>query len=208
MNDLSALKLNFVNLKKQLLEKSKDETRVLQAIGTENDLSGGLDGNGKPAEVKLPLFFTNDYFYKKYPFFINAYSVKNSSGFIANNFGYSRDLQFYDTKLVSDKPLNKFVKYQVEYVTQKNLDYSSILFKGRANEDVYKKETKKTWVGTQYGENQHKNFQQALIHAVQVLHHSFHELRHRSGLKVCSFFILNCSGSRKRGWFRRSLFRY
>jgi len=155
--------LNFVNLKKQLLEKSKDDTRVLQAIGTENDLSSGLDGNVKPAEVKLPLFFTNDFFYKKYPFFINAYSVKNSSGFIANNFGYSRDLQFYDTKLVSDKPLNKFVKYKVEYVTQKNLDYSSILFKGRVNEDVYKKETKKTWVGTQYGENQHKNLQQAMI---------------------------------------------
>jgi hypothetical protein len=155
--------LNFVNLKKQLLEKSKDETRVLQAIGTENGLSGGLDGNVKPAEVKLPLFFTNDYYYKKYPFFINAYSVKNASGYIANNFGYSRDLQFYDTKLVSDRPINKFVKYKVEYVTQKNLDRSSILFKGRANEDVYKKETKKTWVGTQYGENQHKNIQQALV---------------------------------------------
>jgi hypothetical protein len=98
--------LNFVNLKKQLLEKSKDETRVLQAIGTENDLSGGLDGNVKPAEVKLPLFFTNDYFYKKYPFFINAYSVKNSSGYIANNFGYSRDLQFYDTKLVNSPNKN------------------------------------------------------------------------------------------------------
>jgi hypothetical protein len=155
--------LNFVNLKKQLLEKSKDDTRVLQAIGIEKGLSSGLDSNTKPAEVKLPLFFTNDFYYKNYPFFINAYSVKNSSGYITNNFGYSRDLQFYDTKLVSDQPVNKFVKYEVEYVTQKNLDYSSILFKGRPNEEVYKKETKKTWVGTQYGENQHKNIQQALI---------------------------------------------
>ena len=155
--------LNFVNLRKQLLEKSKDETKILAAIGTENGISGGLDGNTKPSEIAMPLLITNDPFYRKYPFFITNYSVKNLSGHITNNFGYSRDLEFYDTRLVSDKPINKFVSYNVEYVTQKRLDPSSILFKGRANEDVYKKETKKTWVGTQYGENQHKNIQQASV---------------------------------------------
>jgi hypothetical protein len=155
--------LNFVNLRKQLLEKSKDETNILAAIGTENGISGGLDGNIKPSEISMPLLITNDPYYNKYPFFITTYSVKNSSGHITNNFGYSRDLEFYDTRLVSDMPVNKFVSYNVEYVTQKNLDPSSTLFKGRANEDVYKNERKKTWVGTQYGENQHKNIQQALV---------------------------------------------
>jgi hypothetical protein len=55
------------------------------------------------------------------------------------------------------------VTYNTEYVTQKKLGPDSVLFKGRANEDVYKKETKKTWLGTIYGENQHKNLYQAKI---------------------------------------------
>lgn len=155
--------LNFVNLRKQLLEKSKDETKVLAAIGPERGIGGGLDSNTKLSEIDFPLLLTNDFYYKKYPFFINAYSVKNESGHIVSKYGYSRDLQFYDTKLVSDQPVNKFVSYNVEYVTEKDLGPSSILFKGRINEDVYKKETKKTWVGTHYGENQHKNIQQAQI---------------------------------------------
>jgi hypothetical protein len=155
--------LNFINLRKQLLEKSKDETKILTAIGPERGIAGGLTSDVKPSEIDLPLFFTNDFYYKKYPFFINAYSVKNESGYIVSRFGYSRDLQFYDTKLVSDRPINKYVSYKVEYVTEKDLGPSSILFKGRVNEEVYKKENKKTWIGTQYGENQHKNIQQAQI---------------------------------------------
>jgi hypothetical protein len=155
--------LNFVNLRRQLLEKSVDDQKVLQSIGIEKGVAGGLDSNTKPGEVDLPLFLTNDYYYQNYPFFIKAYSVKNAAGYITNNFGYKRDLQFYDTKLVSDRPVNKYVKYEIESVTEKNLGPSSIIFKGRVNEDVYKKEKKKTWVGTQYGENQHKNIQQALI---------------------------------------------
>ena len=155
--------LNFVNLKKQLLEKSNNDNDALIAIGTENNINGGIDGTNKPAEIDLPQFFTNDFYYIKYPFFITAYSVKNNAGHIVNNFGYSRNLEFYDSKLVSDQPINKFVNYQTEYVTEKNLGPNSIIFKGRVNEDVYKKEVKKTWIGTQYGENQHENLSQAII---------------------------------------------
>jgi hypothetical protein len=159
----SAYVLNFVNLKKQLLEKSKDDTQVLVTAGVERGILGGLDGNQKSEEYKVPLYFTNDPKYKKYPIYVRSYSVKNAAGYIINNFGYSRDLQFYDSRLVNDRPINKYVKYKVEYVTDKDLGPSSTLFKGRVNEDVYKKETKKTWVGTQYGENQHKNIQQAIV---------------------------------------------
>lgn len=155
--------LNFVNLRKQLLEKSVDDQRALQSIGDPRGLPGGIDSNTKAGEVDLPILLTNDVYYRAYPFFITAYSVKNAAGYIASNFGYVRDLQFYDTKLVSDRPINKYVSYEVEYVTEKNLGTGSILFKGRVNEDVYKNERKKTWVGTQYGENQHKNIQQALV---------------------------------------------
>ena len=155
--------LNFVNLRKQLLEKSDNANDVLVAMGTERNLSGGLDDNQTPEEMNIPLFFTNDFHYLNYPFFITAYSVKNAAGHIVNNYGYSRNLEFYDTKLVSDRPVNKFVNYQLDYVTEKNLGPRSILFKGRVNEDVYKKETKKIWLGTQYGENQHSNLQQAVI---------------------------------------------
>jgi hypothetical protein len=155
--------LNFINLKKQILEEGQNNENVLASIGIERGLIGGLDSTTEPGEMEVPLFFTNDTFYMNYPFFVNAYSVKNNAGYIVNNFGYSRDLEFYDTKLVSDKPLNKFVTYNTEYVTQKKLGPDSVLFKGRANEDVYKKETKKTWLGTIYGENQHKNLYQAKI---------------------------------------------
>ena len=155
--------LNFVNLKKQLLVKSTDTTEVLAAIGTERGVGGGMTSNHKLLETQLPLYFTNDSHYTNYPFFIKKYSVKNLSGYIANNYGYSRSVQFYDTQLVSDKPINKYVTYDVEYVTEKSLSNSSILFKGRGNEEVYKDEKKSTWVGTIYNENQHKNFQQAII---------------------------------------------
>lgn len=155
--------LNFVNLRKQLLEKSVDDQMVLQSISDGKGLPGGNTSNTKTGEVDFPLFITNDAFYRTYSFFITAYSVKNSAGSISNSFGYMRDLQFYDTKLVSDRPINKYVKYETEYVTEKDLGLGGIIFKGRVNEEVYKKEKKRIWVGTQYGENQHQNLQQALI---------------------------------------------
>jgi hypothetical protein len=155
--------LNFVNIKKQLLDQSTDQTEVLAALGTERGLPGGLDSNHKPDEIKMPLMFTNDGYYKNYPFFVTTYAVKNSSGYIVNNFGYSRKMQFYDTGLVSDKPINKYVKYSVNYQTEKSLGPSSTLFKGRPNENVYQKETKSTWAGTVYRDNIHANYQQASV---------------------------------------------
>lgn len=155
--------LNFINIKKQLLDQSTDQTKVLAAIGTERGIGGGLNSNHKLDEMQMPLLFTNDSYYKNYPFFVNGYSVRNGSGYISNNFGYFRRLQFYDTGLVSDKPINKYVSYNIEYQTEKSLGPSSILFKGRANEDVYAKEIKSTWSGTLYKENTHQNYSQAVV---------------------------------------------
>lgn len=46
--------LNFVNLRRQLLEKSKNVDKVLLPLGTERGLPGGLDSNQKPSEYEMP----------------------------------------------------------------------------------------------------------------------------------------------------------
>jgi hypothetical protein len=158
--------LTFVNLNTQLLKPSKEQDKILPAYGPSQGLYGGLSGNDKPLEFETPLILTNDPNFRKYPTHIKAYSVRHAAGYINNKYGYVRNLQFYDTTLKSDKPKNKYVNYDIESITQKNLKPNEILFKGRTNEKIYKDEKKKSWMGTQYFENFHKNFQQAYVQNV------------------------------------------
>ncbi len=82
---------------------------------------------------------------------------------INQDLGYFHRIQFYDDKLVSDKPKNKFVGYDIESVTNKNLGSRDSVNKGRLGEKIYREEIKKTYIGTMYFENVHENFQQASV---------------------------------------------
>jgi hypothetical protein len=153
--------INLVNLKKQFDEQNPKLETMRMAYGADDksDLAPGAE----PQEVEFPIVLTNSTKYSKSPLFIKSISLEHNAGQINNDLGYYQRVQFYDDKLVSDKPKNKFAEYNIESITNKNLGSRSIVNKGRLNEDIYKDEIKKTYVGTMYFENVHENFHQAQI---------------------------------------------
>jgi len=154
--------INLVNLKKQFddVNPSIDTMRVAYGADSFGDV---FPGGGAPEtyEVEFPLLLTNSTEFSKSPLFISDMSLEQNAGSINKDLGYFQKIQFYDTKLVSDKPKNKFVEYDVESVTNKNLGSRDTINKGRLGENIYKEEIKKTYVGTMYFDNVHENFQQA-----------------------------------------------
>jgi len=154
--------INFINLKKQFDDvKSTQIETSRMAYGP--DYFGDMSAGTEPAEVEFPLILTNSTQYSKSPLFIKDLSIEQNAGRINNDLGYFQKIQFYDNNLVSDKPKNKFVEYDIESVTNKNLGSRDTINKGRLGENVYKEQVKKTYVGTMYFENVHQNFQQASI---------------------------------------------
>lgn len=153
--------INLVNLKKQFDEQnSKIETmRIAYGVDYHKDLVGGAE----TAEVEFPIVLTNSTNYSKSPLFIKALSLEQNAGQINNDLGYFQKVQFYDDKLKSDKPKNKFVSYSIESVTNKDLGARDSINKGRLGESLYKEEIKATYIGTMYFENVHENFHQAQV---------------------------------------------
>jgi hypothetical protein len=153
--------INFVNLKKQFDDVNPKIETMRMAYGADGgkDLMAGTE----TAEVEFPLLLTNSTQFSKSPLFIKDLSVEQNAGRINQDLGYFQEIQFYDDKLVSDNPENKFVGYNIESITNKNLGSRDSLNKGRLGEKLYREEVKKTYVGTMYFENVHENFQQASI---------------------------------------------
>jgi len=153
--------LNFVNLKKQFDNtNNKIETmRIPYGVNETPDFQGGVESK----EIEFPLVITNSTRFASSPLYIRSFGIENNAGKISNDLGYFQKLQFYDDKLVSDKPKNKFVQYDIESVTNKDLGKRSVIYKGRIGENIYKEEVKKTYLGTVYFENVHENYHQAQI---------------------------------------------
>jgi hypothetical protein len=153
--------LNLVNLKKQFDEQNSVLETIRMAYGADyiTDLAPGAETQ----EIEFPILLTNSTNYSKSPLFITALSLEQHAGQINNDLGYFQKLQFYDDKLKSDKPKNKFVSYNLEAVTNKDLGSRDVLNKGRLGESIYKEEIKTTYLGTMYFENVHENFHQAQI---------------------------------------------
>jgi hypothetical protein len=154
--------INLVNLKKQFDEVNPKIENMRVAYGADS-FGDVFPGGGAPEtyEVEFPLILTNSTQFSKSPLFITDMSIEQNAGSINKDLGYFQKIQFYDSKLVSDKPKNKFVEYDIESVTNKNLGSRDTINKGRLGEDIYKDEIKKTYVGTIYFDNVHENFQQA-----------------------------------------------
>lgn len=154
--------INFVNLKKQFDENNPKIETMRVAYGA--DYAGDtFAGVGKASEVEFPLLLTNSTQFSKSPLFIKDLSIEQNAGRINNDLGYFQKIQFYDSQLASDSPQDKFIEYNIESVTNKNLGGREVINKGRLGEDIYKEEVKKTYVGTIYFENVHENFQQASV---------------------------------------------
>jgi hypothetical protein len=153
--------INFVNLKKQFDEKNDTLETMRVAYGTED--YGDQVGGTETMEVEIPLLLTNSSQFTKSPLFIRDLALEQNAGRINQDLGYFQRIQFYDDKLVSDRPKNKFVGYNIESITNKNLGGRDVLNKGRLGEKLYREEIKKTYIGTMYFENVHENFQQASV---------------------------------------------
>lgn len=153
--------INLVNLKKQFDEQNSiiETMRMAYGVDDKSDVVGGAD----PLEVEFPLILTNSTKFSKSPLFIKAISLEHNAGSINNDLGYFQKIQFYDDSLVSDKPKNKFVEYSIESITNKDLGARDSINKGRLNENIYKEEIKKTYLGTLYFDNVHENFHQAQV---------------------------------------------
>jgi hypothetical protein len=154
--------INLINLKKQFDSNNPKIETMRMAYGSDS-FGDIFPGGVKPAELTFPLMLTNSTQFSKSPLFIKDISLEQNAGSINRDLGYYQKVQFYDSKLVSDKPKNKFVEYNVESVTNKNLGSRDTINKGRLGENSYKEEIKKTYVGTMYFENVHENFQQASV---------------------------------------------
>jgi len=156
--------INLINLKKQFDDVNPKLENMRMAYGADSfgdTFPGG--GASETHEVEFPLLLTNSTQFSKSPLFITDMSIEQNAGSINKDLGYFQKIQFYDSKLVSDKPKNKFIEYDIESVTNKNLGARDTLNKGRLGEDLYKEEVKKTYIGTMYFDNVHENFQQASI---------------------------------------------
>ena len=153
--------INFVNLKKQFDETNPVLETMRMAYGAEE--YGDQIGGTETKEVEFPLLLTNSSQFLKSPLFIKDLALEQNAGKINQDLGYFHRIQFYDDKLVSDKPKNKFVGYDIESVTNKNLGSRDSVNKGRLGEKIYREEIKKTYIGTMYFENVHENFQQASV---------------------------------------------
>lgn len=153
--------INLVNLKKQFDEQNSQIETMRMAYGADymTDLAPGSD----TLEVEFPILLTNSTNYSKSPLFITAISLEQNAGQINNDLGYFQKIQFYDENLKSDKPKNKFVSYNVEAITNKDLGSRDVVNKGRLGESIYKEEVKATYLGTMYFENVHENFHQAQV---------------------------------------------
>lgn len=152
--------LNFVNMRRQFDDNNTLETmKIPYGVDENKSIFGGV----KPLEIEFPLVFSNSSVYKKYPTYVTSFSVEHNAGKINNELGYFQDVQFYDSRLISDKPKNKFVTYPIESVTNKRIGARMAINKGRLGEDIYRDEVKKTYIGTIYHENSHQNIQQAVV---------------------------------------------
>ena len=154
--------INLVNLKKQFDDVNPKIENMRVAYGADS-FGDVFPGGGAPEtyEVEFPLILTNSTQFSKSPMFITDMSIEQNAGSINKDLGYFQKIQFYDSKLISDKPKNKFVEYDIESVTNKNLGTRDTINKGRLGESIYKEEIKKTYVGTIYFDNVHENFQQS-----------------------------------------------
>jgi hypothetical protein len=142
--------LNFVNLGNQFSYSKDPEWKALivpgyTAAGLKTD--SAIPGTSAPEPTQMPLVLTNLTGFGTIPYFINGYTLTSRSGNNTNETGYILELGFYDEDLTNQDPSEKYIKYPIESQTPQSLGTGTILQKGRARDNEYKKETRREWLG-------------------------------------------------------------
>jgi len=159
--------LTFVNLENQLSAKNYiQDIKVISGMGTGNANDTPFPGINNVLQ-DIPLFLTNQKASFDLPTYILNYTLISQAGNITNNRGYIQEVQFYDDGFKTDKPIEKYINYTIETTTTENVTENMVLQKGRAIENDYTKEIRKTWYGSLNDEDGaggvHENFIQALV---------------------------------------------
>jgi len=158
--------LNFVNLNNQISTNNVVQTsRVVRGArtGTGDDTAFSKT---ELSEQVIPLVLSNQKGNNDLPTYISGYTLISNAGNIANHRGYVNEVQFWDEGLVTEKEIEKYVKYTIETITTENVGTNMILQRGRAKEKIYQKEYRKNWYGILNNFKNggvHENFIQALI---------------------------------------------
>jgi len=158
--------LTFVNMNNQITaDDYVQNVMVIRGGDTANDTF--IEGTNLDMQ-EMPLVLTNQKGSGDLPFYILNYTLLSKSGNVSNHYGYVQEVQFYDESIVPEKSnAEKYVKYTIETGTSEAVGVNQIFQKGRAREDEYKKEVRKSWYGSlnssDNGGGVHENFIQALI---------------------------------------------
>jgi len=162
--------LNFVNLGNQFSYSKDPEWKALiipgyTAAGLKID--SAIPGASAPEVTQMPLVLTNLTGFGTIPYFINGYTLTSRSGNNTNETGYILEVGFYDEDLSRQDPSEKYIKYPIESQTPQDFGSGTILQKGRARDNEYKKETRREWLGilNSRSDNQSGGVHENFLHA-------------------------------------------
>ena len=145
------LNLNFINLGSQFSYDGiiKEEVVYVEGYSSSDNYKPdvSLSGSYTPVIKKAYLILKNLLDKDVYPFGINGYTLISNAGTNVNKTGYTVNIGFYDENLEEESPENKYINYDIESLTSKEIFSGQILQKGRGRDDEYKKEKRREWLG-------------------------------------------------------------
>ena len=150
--------LNFVNV-----DPMFDESEIDEGLGLEL-ITQDFGKDSEQAKFKGKAVLSNWDDMSGTNFFIQSYSLQNSSASVNLYHGYRRYAQFYDALVKENQSIF------VDPRTTEGSEREKQLMKGRPNENFYLQQINTKWMGAQYGsngENCHEKFNFARINNFQ-----------------------------------------
>ena len=143
--------LNFVNLGVQFSQEELVQEEIVYVEGyyAQKNYKADvyLSGSASLPLQRTYLLLKNNLDSTKFPFGINGYTLVSNSGTNVNKTGYVVNIGFYDENLEEEDPKNKYINYDIESITSKDIIKGQIIQKGRGSDDEYKREKRREWLG-------------------------------------------------------------
>lgn len=147
--------INFINVNNQFSDDDSIDDGYMDLLISDDSLKGEDLSSDHMAQK----IFTNSQEYLGSNMFIKNFKIINNSSQISNSYGYKIHSIFFDDK--TGESYDIFVD-PLQYDGAAN---NNILLKGKANEDVYKTQVKKKWMGIQYSDEDNGNVHDKYIFA-------------------------------------------
>jgi hypothetical protein len=150
--------LNFVNVNHQF----KDDNEFL--AGSIDNITIGPaygDEEGKNEPQDSPVVFSNHRKLNTTSFYITEYNPINIGASIAKKYGYTFEPVFFEQNTLENWSI------PMEPLITEGSEEEKILLRGRPNEEFYKTQIKKQWLGIQYTADDHNTHENFMISKVQ-----------------------------------------